>query len=214
MNYLKLYNTIVQNRQAYPYTGYVEKHHIVPKCMGGSDSITNIVELSAREHFICHVLLHKVYPNNSKLLHSVVLMCKQINSKYSSRVYKKLREEFSIAQSAAQTGELNSQFGTKWIYSIELEICKKIKQAEPIPAGFSLGRVMDFKKLKEVKVTKREQAAIKNKSLYTELYNLYNELGWDQFRVITGYDKSKQNLVQMCAKYVKEFIPQNGKTRG
>jgi hypothetical protein len=41
-----------------PYTGgYREKHHIIPKCIGGTNDKSNIVTLSAREHFICHMLL-------------------------------------------------------------------------------------------------------------------------------------------------------------
>lgn len=39
---------------------YFEKHHIIPKCMGGTNDITNLVLLTAREHFICHLLLCKM----------------------------------------------------------------------------------------------------------------------------------------------------------
>jgi hypothetical protein len=39
---------------------YVERHHVVPKCMAGDNSIGNIVSLTAREHFICHWLLTKM----------------------------------------------------------------------------------------------------------------------------------------------------------
>ena len=39
---------------------YYEKHHIVPKSLGGDNSKSNLVYLSAKEHFVCHLLLTKM----------------------------------------------------------------------------------------------------------------------------------------------------------
>ena len=50
--------------------------------------------------------------------------------------------------------------------------------------------------------------------LYTKYYKIYSEIGWDEFQKQTGYEKSKPNLVQNFKRYVKEFVPQNGKKRG
>lgn len=58
--YSKLYFNIIDNalsRNSIDY--YVESHHIHPKSLGGSDSKENLVNLTAREHFICHYLLTK-----------------------------------------------------------------------------------------------------------------------------------------------------------
>jgi len=52
-----------QNRQLNKNI-YVEKHHIIPKCMNGDNSINNIAVLTAREHFICHKLLIKFVISN------------------------------------------------------------------------------------------------------------------------------------------------------
>lgn len=38
---------------------YYESHHIIPKSLGGNDSKSNLIRLTAREHFICHLLLVK-----------------------------------------------------------------------------------------------------------------------------------------------------------
>jgi hypothetical protein len=40
---------------------YYEKHHIIPKCSPfcGSNDVNNIVSLTYREHFLCHMLLTK-----------------------------------------------------------------------------------------------------------------------------------------------------------
>ncbi len=39
---------------------YYENHHITPKALGGDNSKENLVKLTAREHFICHLLLVKM----------------------------------------------------------------------------------------------------------------------------------------------------------
>lgn len=45
-----------QNRQI-AFGIYTEKHHIIPKCMGGGDDVSNLVKLTAKEHFIAHMFL-------------------------------------------------------------------------------------------------------------------------------------------------------------
>lgn len=65
MNYLKLYISIICNAENREISGYNEKHHIIPRSMGGSDASWNIVRLSLREHYICHQLLVKIYENES-----------------------------------------------------------------------------------------------------------------------------------------------------
>jgi hypothetical protein len=39
---------------------YYERHHIIPKSLGGSNASENLVLLSAREHFIAHLLLSEM----------------------------------------------------------------------------------------------------------------------------------------------------------
>lgn len=39
---------------------YFEVHHVVPRCLGGTDAKENLVKLTAREHFVCHRLLTKI----------------------------------------------------------------------------------------------------------------------------------------------------------
>lgn len=52
--YTKWYFNIIESAQRQEMDGYTEKHHIIPKSLGGSNDKTNIVKLTAREHFICH----------------------------------------------------------------------------------------------------------------------------------------------------------------
>lgn len=46
---------------------YHERHHITPKCIGGTDDEENLIDLYAREHFIAHMMLAKENPDNKKL---------------------------------------------------------------------------------------------------------------------------------------------------
>ncbi len=44
-----------------------QKHHILPKCIGGTDSLENIIELSWINHYLAHYLLAKENPDNKQL---------------------------------------------------------------------------------------------------------------------------------------------------
>ena len=76
MNYDRIYQGLMaaarhRGTDKSKLDGYYEQHHIVPRCLGGSNDEANLVLLSAREHFIAHRLLAKAHPGNSKLLFAV-----------------------------------------------------------------------------------------------------------------------------------------------
>lgn len=93
---------------------YFETHHIIPKCMGGTDNKDNLVVLTAREHFLAHYLLTKIYPNNYKIIDAFRMMG-VINEKeqkryINSRLYESKKKLFSEARSkkvvCIETGEI------------------------------------------------------------------------------------------------------------
>ena len=71
MNYKEIYRKLCETKAT---SGYTEKHHIVPRCMGGTDDIDNLVDLSAKAHYLAHKLLTKIHPNNARLLHAFSMM--------------------------------------------------------------------------------------------------------------------------------------------
>ena len=98
MNYEKVYYRIIERAKSRILEGYVEKHHIIPRCMGGSDEDGNIVALTAREHFICHRLLVKMHPANKGLHLAVYFMSNTRKGlRVSARTYTELREGASEA---------------------------------------------------------------------------------------------------------------------
>jgi hypothetical protein len=96
MNYLKTYYKLISNAQNRPkLAGYKEKHHIIPKSLGGTNTSSNLVELTAKEHFVAHLLLAEIYPCNAiqYALWSFINKSgsKNRNLKISSRLYERLK---------------------------------------------------------------------------------------------------------------------------
>lgn len=66
MNYKKIHDDIIERAKTRVLDGYKERHHIIPRCMGGNNDASNLVNLTAREHFIVHKLLCEIYPDMDK----------------------------------------------------------------------------------------------------------------------------------------------------
>lgn len=75
--------------------GYVEKHHVLPRCMGGSDDPSNLVALTAEEHYVAHLLLVKIHPTNAKLIYAANMMLNRNNKSYGW-VKRKFSEAIKI----------------------------------------------------------------------------------------------------------------------
>lgn len=99
--YSKLYHTITSNARQRITEGYTERHHIVPQSLGGSNDKENLVDLTAREHFICHWLLIKMTEgeDRSKMLYALQGMKaenkyqERYHTKITARIYEKYRIE-------------------------------------------------------------------------------------------------------------------------
>jgi hypothetical protein len=86
MNYQKTYSSLIAKAQARTaLIGYKERHHILPRSMGGTDDASNLVNLTAREHFIAHYLLAKIHGGSQWL---PVLYFKNGNKYNNSRLYE------------------------------------------------------------------------------------------------------------------------------
>lgn len=66
MNYKSIHDRLIARaRERETPLGYTERHHVIPKSMGGSDGKENIVVLTAREHYLVHWLLYKIHRNRA-----------------------------------------------------------------------------------------------------------------------------------------------------
>jgi len=62
--YTRWYYNIIDRAKERTLEVYTEKHHIIPKSCGGNNSKENLVKLTAKEHFICHLLLVRMTSGN------------------------------------------------------------------------------------------------------------------------------------------------------
>ena len=117
MNYHWHYDRLIETRLSRDKIEgqYYEKHHILPKSMGGADDPGNLVYLTAREHFLAHWLLWRIHRNRSMAcaFYSFVNFFKGKNHSHrpeikSSRAYEEAREAYSLSHKSAMKGVLNS----------------------------------------------------------------------------------------------------------
>lgn len=92
MDYLKHYNLLMERSRDRNLDEYTESHHIIPKCMGGTDEQDNLVNLTPEEHYLAHQLLVKIYPENLRLSHAANMMC--VN-RTTNKLYGWLRRRLS-----------------------------------------------------------------------------------------------------------------------
>jgi hypothetical protein len=138
MNYQKIYNQLIIKGKIRTLTGYTERHHIVPRCMGGSDDKSNLVDLTPEEHYLAHQLLVKIYPDNRKLL--LAAMCMRKN-RPGNKIYGWLRRRFSQAQSTHMTNHGPTK-DKRWISNdVEtLLVEKKVAEAAIFSGEYIAGK--------------------------------------------------------------------------
>jgi hypothetical protein len=101
---------------------YYETHHIIPKSLGGTDNKTNLVKLTAREHFVCHLLLIKMTTGKekSKFVYTAAMMSGHQNKNGTSRIYQQLRKQNSfqrkefIKEHGPNKGMLGKKHTKEW----------------------------------------------------------------------------------------------------
>jgi len=139
MNYNKHYATLIERARHRVLEEYTEKHHIIPKCLGGSDDKENIAVLTPEEHYVAHQLLVKMYPKEHKLVYAANMMTVSAgNLPRNNKRYGWLKKKY-ISVCRARTGNKNSSYGKSWCYNPEtLENGKFLK--ENIPTDWIRGR--------------------------------------------------------------------------
>ena len=111
MNYLNHYNLLIASRKILARKKnkseiYYESHHIIPKWLGGDNSKNNLVLLTAREHYVAHLLLWKHYRDRPSAL-AFHRMTKSNNSMQKRIINSKYFELAKIAFIETQLGDKN-----------------------------------------------------------------------------------------------------------
>lgn len=99
-------------KEAKAVLGYVERHHIIPRSIGGSNIKSNLVYLPAREHFICHLLLVKMVmgDDQSSMIFAIQNFKNRKKNKFNeykigSRTYEIIKKLASAEMSKLHKGK-------------------------------------------------------------------------------------------------------------
>lgn len=218
MNYLRIYNNIINYRLENEYVGYTERHHILPKCLGGTNDKENLVNLSAREHFICHLLLTKIYIKGSneyyKMCHAFLMMLIggkdhiRYNGIVTSNLYSELKVARSKNMSKMSEGSKNSRYNTAWFYNVDLQICKSVNIETNLGDGWLPGRVIDWDKFnnKELILISKQEDINKNNDI--KLKNRQLKLEQKKFDILKRREARKENTRKLKLEQ-KKFINEN-----
>ena len=128
---------------------YKERHHIIPRCLGGTDAENNLIDLYADEHLMAHKLLALENPQNSGLVNGYWLMCNtqcgefctpeeyaQIKETYSKLCSARMKEEFkNDAEKSRKFGQINK--GKHFYNDGEINV-----MGYTCPEGFVKGRLL------------------------------------------------------------------------
>jgi hypothetical protein len=105
MNYADHYDRLIERARGRRLDGYRERHHVLPRCMGGGNDLDNIVELTGEEHYVAHQLLVRGYPYVNGLAVAAVRMAKQCTG---NKAYAWLRRRVAADARVRETGKKRS----------------------------------------------------------------------------------------------------------
>lgn len=102
MDYATHYDRLIARARGRVLAGYRERHHVLPRCMGGTDAPANLVDLTPEEHYVAHQLLVKMHTGVRGLAHAAVKMAKQCRGR---KAYGWLRRAHARATTAQRLAD-------------------------------------------------------------------------------------------------------------
>lgn len=214
MDYQKIYQQLINKSKSRSLECYTETHHIIPRCLGGTDDLSNLVELTPEEHYVAHQLLVKIHTNNGRLLYAAVMMC---SNRMNNKLYGWLRRRLSNTQSKAMSGTGNNMFDKRWV-SNEFEAkLVVVKEAEKLlnSGQYIAGKIAvraDCGCLVKKRCTAHEQkrkatAERKRKEFIQKTTLLFDEFLNSDIDSITQFAKMKNTSQPALTQVWKKYIP-------
>ncbi len=193
MDYNKIYQDLIIKAKGRTLneSDYYERHHILPKCLGGVNTSDNIVNFLPEEHFVAHLLLVKIYPTNIKLIYAANMMSVSGTcTKRNNKRYGWLKRRLSLATSKNRIGRVAITNG---------ENVRFVTSDSTIPEGWKRGRL-------PMSLTSKEKLskAKKGKHVHTEQHKqkLQSKM------LLSNPFKGKTHT-----KEVKQFLSERNKNR-
>jgi len=226
MNYKRCYEILINSRQLLDRKKgegiYYEKHHILPRCLGGDNSKENLILLTAKEHFIAHLLLIKCYEGKerNKMVQALWAMVshKNMQRKISSRQYEFTRTLIKTKRTEEECKKMSISVKKRWENITDEErkrIGRKISEGKKgVVSPFKnkkLNEIVGEERASEIIKKIKENRPTKNKS-YEEYFGeekaieIKNKIGnffkgktFDEERYnihLLGVEKSKIKRLQ------------------
>ena len=154
------------SRKQFTHHGiYYEQHHILPKALfpkweNFKKYPKNRVLLTPREHWICHQLLDKIYPN-SNMFYGLWWLLKDGQNNYivkGSREFQRIKEKFSSFNSVVHSGKAYNK-GKNYYNNGIINV-----MAYSCPEGFVKGSMKRFSEEEKKKISERTKLAMENLS--------------------------------------------------
>lgn len=139
MDYSRIYNQLIERGQLRQQGkrrkdliiqfGHVERHHIVPRSMGGEDISQNLVFLTPEEHFLAHELLVKIHPTEIGPLRALMILSGKDNKYRNNKLFGWARKRYS----EMRKGNVPWNKGVAW----SEEVKDKIRETRKLQAPCS-----------------------------------------------------------------------------
>lgn len=199
--YKSWYDCIILRSKNRKIIGYKEKHHIIPRSLGGNNSPSNIANLTAREHYVCHLLLTKftIGTHRQKMFYALHRMCNK-NQTFikSSVIYEFMRINHAKAVSNRCKGKkIQDLYGRPFLHSISdyqrqriresnssrvwsLESRKKLSCSQRLrkierPESFNPGKPKSTQHIENISTSKINKFRKEDKTVYQWTHDVYGE---------------------------------------
>jgi len=208
--YTTWYNKLIdtaKKRNVLPESLY-EKHHIIPRSLGGDNSKNNLVKLTIREHYIAHLLLTKMVSKKDHIIKMSWALHKMTFSRNTSRAYETNRKKWSLFLSETFHPKRNQDEDYRHRLSIAVE---KGWESDNERKATHSKRMKDFHNKQksenfESYMKKQKERSLlgniksKEKCLKKISFEGKDFLGWDDLEQQTGMTK------HLYKKYYKKGI--------
>lgn len=220
--YYKTYNQLIDKciqmeSEGYSEDVYTEVHHILPKCMGGTNDRSNLVRMPIRYHIMAHVLLAYAYLSNTKLIFAAnaMLMHKTKNPEiirgFSTSLITRIRENAIKARvgykytqeskdkiSISHLGNKNPMFGKK----ASIEIRKKMSESRKGEKNPNYGK--KFSEEHKRKLSEARQKRIVSEDTKKKISNTLNTKGtYNSKKVLAPNGKTYISITKCAEDYGK-----------
>ena len=202
--YMDFINNIIKTRGRFTCGDeYHERHHIVPKCIGGADDDNNLIDLYAREHSEAHRLLALENPENEKLVYAWVMMSVINNNQQRCELTPEEYEEIRKAHSVAISGENNPMWGKPG----SMKGKHHRKDSKKKMSEMQMGKNNSFYGKHHTDETREKMSKAQSGKNHNGCRAVYcyelDELFWGAKEAEQKYDINHAHIAQCCLKHRK-----------